>query len=293
MKASLFFLSYFLAAAFLAAFIAFPLFQLAQSDAYQFERWVTRSALLLLVIGIFPTLIAFKLSFNAIGHNTTIKDFLSKFLFSFVTGLCILVVVVLSILLLDIRIIDMSKSLTTKLILSSIFAGLLVAFIEETLFRGLFFTLSKRWHTTITAIIVSSFFYALLHFINPIEHIDSLSLNWLSGTDVILNAFNAVLLLNITDFLALFSVGVLLAMVRHRTNSLVYCIGLHASWVFLIKISKELSTANSSSEWSFLVGQYDGIIGLLCFTWLVIVISTYWFYIVKVSKSNLTKNPIS
>jgi len=101
MKASVFFLFYFIVAAFLAAFIAYPLFQLAQSDAYQFERWVTRSALLLLIIGIFPALKVFKLSFNAIGHNTTLKDFFGKFLISFVIGFCILVVVVLSILFLD------------------------------------------------------------------------------------------------------------------------------------------------------------------------------------------------
>ena len=286
MKASVFFLFYFVVAAFLAAFIAYPLFQLAQSDAYQFERWVTRSALLLLIIGIFPALKVFKLSFNAIGHNTTLKDFFGQFLISFVTGLCILVVVVLSILFLDIRFIDVSESLTAKLILSSFFAGLLVALIEETLFRGLFFTLSKNWHTVTIAIIVSSLFYALLHFIKPIEHIDSLSLNWLSGTDVILNAFSAALLLNITDFLALFSVGVLLALVRYQTNTLAYCIGLHASWVFLIKITNKLTTSNTSSEWSFLVGQYDGIIGLLCFTWLFIVICSYTIYIVKFSTSN-------
>ena len=284
MKASLFFLFYFLVAAFFAAFIAFPLFQLAQSDTYQFQSWVTRAALLLLVIGIFPTLRAFNLSLKAIGHNSSFRDFSVKFLLSFMTGLCILAVVIVCILFFDIRIIDVTESLTVKLILSSFFAGLLVALIEETLFRGLFFTLSKKWHTVISAVFISSFFYALLHFIKPIDHTDTLPLNWLSGIDVISNAFGALLSLSIADFLALFSVGVLLALVRFRTNTLAYCVGLHASWVFLIKISKKLTTSNPSSDFSFLVGQYDGIIGLLCFSWLVIVICAYTIYIVKFSK---------
>lgn len=285
MKAFLFFLFYFLAAAFIAAFIAYPLFELAESDVYQFERWVTRSALLLLVLSIFPTLKFFNLSLKSIGHNQTLKSFGRKFVSSFLVGLCILAVVIGTILLLDIRHFDSNESITGKLLLSSFFAGLLVALIEETLFRGLFFSLSKTWHGVLTAVIVSSFFYSLLHFIKPIEHIDKNALNWLSGTQVILNAFSAVALMNITDFLALFAVGVLLALVRYRTNSLAFCIGLHASWVFLIKVTKDITNANASSDWSFLVGQYDGIVGLLCFVWLALVIGAYVLFISKSTRS--------
>lgn len=285
MKASLFFLIYFMSAAFLAAFIAYPLFELAQNDTFQFESWVTRSALLLLVIGIVPTLKYFQLSAHSIGHNSTIYSFFSKFFISFVVGLCILGVVIFLLIFLDIRTVSSVDSLTFSLILKAFFAGLIIALIEESLFRGLFFTLSKKWHGVVVAIIISSFFYSLLHFIKPIEHIDNNALHWLSGVTVIMNAFAGVLFMDITDFLALFAVGTLLALVRHRTGSLAYCIGLHASWVFLIKICKALTDKNPQSDWLFLTGQYDGIIGLLTVGWLLIVIAIYVTYINKSASS--------
>ncbi|PCI66470.1 MAG: CPBP family intramembrane metalloprotease [Piscirickettsiaceae bacterium] len=281
MKASLFFLVYFVTAALIAAFIAYPLFELAQNDAFQFESWVTRSALLLLMVGIIPTLKYFQLSARSIGHNSTIRSFFSRFFVSFVIGLGILSVVIFLLIYLDIRTISNTDSLSFKLILKAFFAGLVVALIEESLFRGLFFTLSKKWHGVVVAIVISSFFYALLHFIKPIEHIDNSALHWLSGVTVIMNAFSGVLLMDVTDFLALFVVGTLLALVRYRTGSLAYCIGLHASWVFLIKICKDLTDKNPQSDWLFLTGHYDGIIGLLSVGWLLIVIAVYVTYINK------------
>ncbi|PCI22845.1 MAG: CPBP family intramembrane metalloprotease [Piscirickettsiaceae bacterium] len=281
MKASLFFLLYFISAALLAAFIAIPLYQTLHTGSFEFESWVTRSALLLLVVGIFPTMKWFQLSNHLIGHNLPIKTFLLKSSKAFLVGLIILGVVIFLLVILDLRLISINEPIGIKLLLKALIAGLVVALIEETLFRGLFFSLSKKWHGVITAVIISSFFYALLHFIKPIDHIDSTSIQWFSGLSVILNAFTAVLSLDITDFLALFSVGVLLAIVRQQTNTLAYCIGLHASWVFLIKISKELSSNNSNADWGFLTGKYDGVIGLLSFGWISIVILIYVIYIIK------------
>lgn len=281
MKASVFFIFYFLLASFIAAVITYPLFHLINNDSFRFESWVTRSALLLLVLGIIPSVKYFGLSLNSIGYNTSFKLAFKQIIKGFLIGLVILSVVISILLLLDIRVLANLGDFNTIFALKALLAGVLIALIEETLFRGLFFKLSQRWHNAFAAVIISSFFYAILHFIKPAAHIDQAALNFYSGFEVIVNAFSGLALMQIDDFLALLSVGILLALVRLRTQSLLYCIGLHASWVFLIKTTKQLTDSNPLSDWSFLTGDYDGIIGLLSFAWVMLVSIIYLIYISK------------
>ncbi len=265
----------------MAATVAFPLFQVFGNETYEFERWVTRLGLLFLVLGMFPCIKYFKLYLHSIGHNVPLRDASKQIITGFIVGLIILAVVICSIVALDIRVLSDDSHLTFKLLLKALLAGLVVALIEETLFRGFFFTLAKKWHNSALAVVISSFFYAALHFIKPIEHIDQSLLNFSSGFNVIINAFQGFTALQLDDFFALFAVGVLLALVRLRTQSLTYCIGLHASWVFLIKICKELTDNNTTSSWAFLTGNYDGIIGLLSLAWLSLLSIAYVIFIIK------------
>ncbi len=270
----------------MAAVIAFPLFDMVGNDNFKFERWVTRSALLFLVLGLIPCLNFFDLSLNSLGHTANINSFIKQISTGFIFGLLVLGVVIYLLIFLDVRVLSATAELSVSLCLKALLAGLMVALIEETLFRGLFFKLANLWHSSLVAVLLSSFFYAILHFIKPIQHIDQSALNFFSGFEVILNAFAALSNMQTDDFFALFSVGVLLALVRLKTRSLTYCIGLHASWVFLIKISKELTDNNSLSDWSFLTGQYDGIIGYLSLVWLVILSTAFYFIAIKPSVIN-------
>jgi len=285
MKASLFFVFYFLVASALAAIIAPTLFHIFGNDAYKFESWVTRSALLMLVLGIFPCFKYFELSLNKIGYNTSKAKAQKQIIFGFSSGLVILAFVITAILWLDIRLSSSDSNLSFKLLIKALLAGFIIALIEETLFRGLFFTLAKKWHDSIIAVLVSSFFYAILHFIKPIQNIDQSTLSFSSGFEVIINAFQGLITLHTDDFLALFAVGILLALVRLRTQSLIYCIGLHASWVFLIKIYKDVTDSNNASEWGFLTGHYDGIIGWFSFFWLTLLSLAYIFLVIRPNNS--------
>ncbi|MBL4744413.1 MAG: CPBP family intramembrane metalloprotease [Cycloclasticus sp.] len=281
MKAPVFFILYFLAASLLAALIAYPLFQMVGNETYRFESWVTRGALLFLVLGIIPCFKLFDLSMLSIGYNKPFGLTLKQISIGFIFGLLILSVVISMLFFLEIRVIDAGKALTSSILLKALLAGLLIALIEETLFRGLFFKLAELWHNSFSAVVISSFFYAILHFIKPFKHIDQSALTFSSGFDVIINAFYGLGNAQLDDFLALFSVGILLALVRLKTNSLTFCIGLHASWVLLIKLYKELSDDNKLSNWTFLTGQYDGIIGWLSFSWLTWLVIIYVIYVIK------------
>ena len=270
----------------MAALIAYPLFQLFGNNDYRFESWVTRSALLFLVLGLIPCFKYFDLNLRALGHNNSFATFSKQASYGFAAGLLILGVVIFLLVFFDIRILANDANLTLKLILKALLAGLVVALIEETLFRGLFFKLTKTWHNAFTAVFISSFFYAILHFIKPIEHIEQNLLNFNTGFEVILNAFKGLAFMHLDDFLALFIVGVLLALVRLRTRTLSYCIGLHASWVFLIKITKDLTDSNSSANLAYFTGQYDGIIGALSFSWVTIISVIYLIYVIKPNYSH-------
>jgi len=281
MKATLFFIFYFLTAAFLAALLIYPLYELVNTDAFRFERWVTRAGLIFLVLGIFPVMKYYQLSYNEIGHKEPLKQYIRILIRSFIIGLPILGIVMLVLFALKALKIDPSAHYPLYFLTKSLLGCLLAALIEETLFRGVFFTLAKKWHGTIAAVLISSFFYATFHFVKPIVHIDEHSLSWLSGFEVMFNAFHALLFADISDYLALFSVGIFLALVRYRTNSLAFTIGLHASWIFLLKMVKEFTSSQPSSEWGFLTGQHDGIIGLLSASWLILLSVIYIFYIIK------------
>jgi hypothetical protein len=281
MKAFSFFVFYFCAASAVAALIAFPLYESIGNDEFGFERWVSRSALLLLILGLFPCLKFFNLSFASLGYNANYSRVFKQLAIGFTAGLCILGAVIAVLIFLEIRVISADSQISSSLLLNALIAGLVIALIEESLFRGLFFKLAELWHNSLMAVFLSSFFYALLHFIKPMEHIDQHALSFFSGFEVIINAFAGLCSMRFDDFLALFVVGILLALVRLKTQSLIYCIGLHASWVFLIKTSKSLTDYNASSHWSFLSGQYDGVIGLLVFVWLSLVCTAFFFFIIK------------
>lgn len=278
MKAFVFFVFYFLLASLIAAVISYPLFSFFDNGSYRFERWVTRAALLSLFLGLFVCFKFFGLSFHSLGYNTQFRTHLKKAFTGFLFGLAPLSLVLSILLLLDIRLISPDNELSILFFTKALLAGITVALIEETLFRGLFFKITMRWHKPAIAIFISSFFYSSLHFIKPSTSIDPHTLNLFSGIEVMSSAFFALSELRPDDFMALFSVGVLLALVRYRTKTLAYCIGMHASWVFLLKTTKEFSSSNPASNFSILVGEYDGIIGWFSFSALTLTTIIYYLY---------------
>ena len=50
---------------------------------------------------------------------------------------------------------------------------------------------------------------------------------------------------------------------RIRTNRIALCIGIHAGWVITIKIFKRITDTNVQSDYAFLTGSYDKVIGYL------------------------------
>jgi hypothetical protein len=168
----------------------------------------------------------------------------------------------------------------TKLVYSLLLA-LIISLIEEPLFRGILITgLSKKLPVAL-AIIVSAVYYAALHFLsNNNVVISAQDVHLFSGFTLLggafANVFNPIML---SSFLSLMTVGIFLGIVRTQIKtSLGLCIGCHACWVWQIKMSKSLFDTNMLSDYLYLVGSYDKIIGPLVTGWLIIEIVKYFVY---------------
>lgn len=149
------------------------------------------------------------------------------------------------------------------LVLRGLASGLLVALIEETFFRGAMQGALMRQNAPRLALLAVPAFYAAVHFLGRAASVPADEVTALSGF-IALGGFFTLYSepLRILDaFIALYLVGLLLALVRQRWGDISRCIGLHAGFVTSIAVIRKISRP-ADSEWSFLVGDYDGLLGI-------------------------------
>ena len=144
--------------------------------------------------------------------------------------------------------------------------------------RGAMFTAIARESGERAAIGLTALIYAAVHFLSRVR-IPHEDVNWGSGLDLLAGTFVTFTRPDVIvdSFLALAAVGVLLGMIRARSGHIAACIGLHAGWVCVIGVLRELSVRNPDSSWGFLVGDYDGIVGWLVFVWATLSAAGYWY----------------
>ncbi|RLA20673.1 MAG: CPBP family intramembrane metalloprotease [Gammaproteobacteria bacterium] len=290
-KTSLYPLGFFILTACLASLVGYPLF-LALDGGYALERITSKLTLIFLVISIYPLSKFLRYTRADFGFTDSHKAFWKQCSSGFLLGLIILSTAILAELHLGTRVYDNSTVLSlvfiSKLIVGALLSGLLIALIEETLFRGLLFRFIRDRSSATFTVLLTALFYAALHFLK--SGIDPGTLDettLITGFKLIALAFANLTNPEIFDsFSALFFVGLFLALIRNQTGSLAQCIGLHASWIFLIKITRSLTNPNPQSEWFFLVGDYDHILGYFVTGWMALVILLYLVYIRKTNSLN-------
>ncbi len=282
MPALLIFIAYFAITLLSGATISYPMhLLLANWFELDFDRVASRSVLLMAIV-LFIALYK-KLGFSSwqtIGYNTDKRQFFRDVSKGIGFGILIMSPVIVGLLITKNRTFDIgweiSLSNIVGLVATSIVASLIIGFLEETLFRGAMLGAIKNHSTAMFAVVVTSLFYAMVHFIKPDIELNTNDLNWASGFVLLKNALPG--LANIPaimdSFIALFLAGVLLSLVRLRTNRIALCIGIHAGWVIAIKIFKRVTDSNPASEYAFLTGSYDKVIGYLaaiCITIFIIL----------------------
>ncbi len=152
-------------------------------------------------------------------------------------------------------------------------AGLAVAVVEETFFRGLMYRAVERESGFAAAAWCTALVYASIHFFARVKIPDE-EVAWDSGFRLLGGALaNLSHPLSIIDsFVTLTLVGLLLALVRRRTGAIAACIGLHMGWVWVIKSTLAVSREVEPSAFSHLVSRFDGYTGWLVAAWAALLI---------------------
>lgn len=165
-------------------------------------------------------------------------------------------------------------------LLSGAVSGLAVGLIEETFFRGLMHTGMRRslgfWPTAL----LTGLLYGVVHFVKPVPPgggplTSAEAFGMLAGGLARLGEPAAFA----DSLVTLVVAGVFLSMVRERTGSIVWAIGIHAGWVMVIKVFKHLTdptvVGGQTSPW---IGSgYDSVTGWMATIWLGALAAVYWW----------------
>jgi uncharacterized protein len=180
----------------------------------------------------------------------------------------------------------------TKLVLLRLTSGLAVGFIEETFLRGAMQTGITRESGTAVAIALTAVVYAATHFFAS-YHIAASDVTAHSGLELLQGTLRVFAHPGaIADaFLALTAVGVLLGLVRAATGNIAACIGIHAGWVWVMLVTRELTQPLHGAPLGFLLSRFDGFVGWLVLGWIVLLAVPVWRFYQRRSARADTPSP--
>ena len=252
-------------------------------DLVPFRKIISKSTQLFLVLSIFPAMAYLRINKEELGFSAR-PVFLKQLLQGFGLGFMSLTPVFIILTVLKINVIDETHTWTAGLLAGnmaiSLVLALIISLIEEPLFRGILLVGLNKKLPVMAAILISSTYYAALHFLSSKTDMSVQDINLFSGFKLLGEAVANLLNPNILSaFFALLMVGIFLAVLRTQVKaSLGLCIGCHTCWVWQIKMSKKLFNTDFSSEYLYLVSSYDGVIGPLVTGWLMLAIAGYFVY---------------
>ena len=270
----------------LAAALTYPGWRLVEMMSDQpVHRVMHRLAMLFALLGLVWFVRRQGLGYaGALGYGLPRARFVRQLACGYLLGLALLLPLIAMLFALDLRV-PREHAFTPAHLLpvvgSGIVAGLIVAFIEETFFRGILQTAVERESGAFAALTLPSALYASLHFLGGRLRVSDAAVDWTAGFAVLAQLFEkyAAPLSLIDSLLALFAVGVLLALIRQRTGAIAASMGLHASWVMLIAVTRGSSTDNQAGPEDWLTGSYDGVIGWGALFWTALILGgvlTLW-----------------
>jgi membrane protease YdiL (CAAX protease family) len=241
---------------------------------FPLHRIFSRLTMLFAFVWIIWVMLRFGLARREVlGYGMPPRAFLLHLLAGLAAGLVLMAVAVVPLFALDLREWNFVRLANAGgplvVALKGLGSGVLVALIEETFFRGAMQGALDRLGAKRLALFAVPALYAAVHFLGRAESVPYDEVTAFSGFTALSGFFSGYAQpLHIVDaFVALYCVGLLLALVRRRWSNLAACIGLHTGFVAVIAVFRKISVATGNPDWSFLVGDYDGLLGL----WIVVL----------------------
>lgn len=278
MRALGWFLAAILGTLLLAALLAWPVWQLAHAiqPDWPFHKVVSRLWQLLLLIGLVVAVRRLGLRTREDwGYGLPRPQFLRQAGVGFAIGLATMLPMSIAIVALGIRSLlpDLTAAVVLEGIATGLVAGLLVAIVEETFFRGLMFRAVSRESGIAFAVAATAILYSAVHFLARVR-VPAAEVGWDSGLALLGVAFTRFAdPLSIADsFVTLALVGVLLALVRARTGAIAAGIGVHMGWICVIKSTTYATDPVAGAQYGYLIGSLDGYTGWLVASWALLLI---------------------
>jgi uncharacterized protein len=275
----------------LAAALTYPTWLLVGTVSVEpVHRVMHRLAMVFALVGLIVLTRRLGLSNRAaLGYRLPIAEFLRQLGIGWAAGIGLMLPLVALLLALDVR--QIKPGLdgdVLSMVVQGLLSGLVVAFIEETFFRGVLFTAVARTSSIRAAIVAPSLLYAALHFLGGKLRVPPQHVSWEHGFQVLSRLFEryAQPLALVDSFLALFALGILLALVRLRTGAIAACIGLHAAGVCTIFILRDTTSLNGATKLAPLVGAYDGVTGWAAFVWIAAIVVAFALHQNQLSESS-------
>jgi membrane protease YdiL (CAAX protease family) len=247
-----------------------------------FHRVFERIAMVVALFGLIWLLRHEKLgNREALGYTLPRPAFIKQLSIAFVTGLVLMLPLVLILVGLGVRQVKPELALHPLLLapelLQGIATGFAVGCIEESFFRGAMQTVMTKDRAPVLAILLPSLVYTSVHFLGGELRVPPDQIHWASGFTVLAHLFErfAAPLVLLDSYVALFSVGILLALVRRHTGSIAACIGLHAGWVCVITMVRSTTLHDPNAQWAWVVGPYDAVIGWGAFSLIALLIAGF------------------
>lgn len=256
---------------------------LSFDDATILRKTMIRLSQIMLLLSIFPISKWLGLTKEMLGY-TSFKIMFKQFWRGFGLSFLVLLPVFFALYGLKVHSVDLTKAWTFGWLIKKIGIAfglaLLIGIVEESIFRGLLLTSLRKYLPAFSAVLISSIYYAGLHFLDSKSPVTSETMTFNGSFTLLGEAYHNVFALQEwTAFLALCSVGLFLGVLRSLDEiNLAVCIGCHTGWVTLIRMSKSTFNADFNSPYAFLISHYDGVIGLLVAGWLVFILAIYFSY---------------
>jgi len=283
MKTLFGFIIFLIACLFFTAVIYYPVYQLlSHFFDVRPDRVFYRTAMILAIVTASPFFKYFQLyGKENIGINLPKNAFIAEITKGILIGIFIMSIIINLLIqfgTLEWDLIEINATSLLKTIFIALIAGSLIGFIEEIFFRGALQTGMRRSRSLLISATAISLFYAAVHFIRPPSIPTGQPVDWFTGFQLLsgLGYKYAHFPDFVDSFLALFSAGFFLSLVREFRNNIAISIGVHIGWILIIRLTKLSTDTNSTSDYAWLVGDYDHITGWLAL--LVISIINLWYW---------------
>jgi membrane protease YdiL (CAAX protease family) len=234
-------LAYFIAVILLGALLAPPLYWLGQMVAAHgmlrflaetdFQKYFNRAMLIAAVALLWPTVRWLRVGVRDLGLESDPR-WRARVAAGFVIAGAAVLLLGVAYVFGDVY--RWKKTLPWGRLPQVLLSAVVVALLEEGLFRAGILGLFRRTLRPWTAVFATSAIFSAVHFLKPDDTVQVAHVGWLSGFALVPHVFHQFTepMALLSGFTTIFVLGLMLADVTVRTRSLWLAIGLHAGVVF-------------------------------------------------------------